>query len=83
MLLLLLAVAGVLAEENVLHLTADSFDQAIKDNSFLVVEFYAPWFNSLCARTSCFGARAPCCHVIPAHGLTASPVMCCLQVRPL
>jgi len=43
MLLLLLAVAGVFAEENVLHLTADSFDQAIKDNSFLVVEFYAPW----------------------------------------
>ena len=28
---------------NVLTLNTDNFDQAVKDNSFLVVEFFAPW----------------------------------------
>ena len=28
---------------NVLTLNADNFDQAVKDHSFLVVEFFAPW----------------------------------------
>lgn len=45
--------AGV---ENVLKLTADNFDQAIKDHSFLVVEFYAPWSRSCTARVA-----TPCC----------------------
>lgn len=42
-LLLLIAVAGTFASENVLHLTADSFDSAVQEHEFLVVEFYAPW----------------------------------------
>lgn len=28
---------------DVMVLTADNFDQAVKDHSFLVVEFFAPW----------------------------------------
>jgi hypothetical protein len=28
---------------DVMILTADNFDQAVKDHSFLVVEFFAPW----------------------------------------
>ena len=45
----LLLGAAVLAADsaagtaNVLTITADSFDQAVADHSFLVVEFYAPW----------------------------------------
>jgi len=41
--LLLLAVGGVCAQENVLQLTASNFDQAIQDHAFLVVEFFAPF----------------------------------------
>ena len=28
---------------DVMVLTVDNFDQAVKDHSFLVVEFFAPW----------------------------------------
>jgi len=42
-LLLLLAVAGTLATENVLHLTAETFDQAVQEHAFLVVKFHAKW----------------------------------------
>jgi len=42
-LLLLLAVAGTLAAEDVLHLTAETFDQAVQEHAFLVVSFSAPW----------------------------------------
>ena len=38
------------AESNVLTMTADNFDQAVKDHSFLAVEFYAPWWVSLSSR---------------------------------
>jgi len=41
--LLLLALAGTLATENVLHLTAENFDSAIQEHAFLVVEFNAKW----------------------------------------
>jgi len=44
-LLLLLAVCGTFATENVLHLTAENFDQAVQEHSFLVVAFHAPWCN--------------------------------------
>lgn len=30
-------------EENVLILTNSNFDQAVKDNRYILVEFYAPW----------------------------------------
>ena len=43
LLLLLLAVAGALATENVLHLTAENFDEAVQEHAFLVVEFFAKW----------------------------------------
>jgi len=41
--LLLLAVGIVCGQENVLHLTASNFDQAIQDHAFLAVQFFAPW----------------------------------------
>ena len=30
-------------EDGILVLTTDNFDQAIEENKFLMVEFYAPW----------------------------------------
>jgi len=42
-LFLLLAVAGTLATENVLHLTAETFDQAVQEHAFLVVSYGASW----------------------------------------
>jgi len=42
-LLLLLAVCGTFATENVLHLTAENFDGAVQEHSFLAVAFLAPW----------------------------------------
>ena len=48
--LLIVGIASVLADSeavakdsDVLVITADTFDQAVKDHSFLVVEFFAPW----------------------------------------
>jgi len=43
MFFVLISVAHAFALDNVQHLTADSFDIAIKEHAFLVVEFYAPW----------------------------------------
>ena len=48
--LLLVGFACAAGAEDVLVLTADNFEQATKDHSFLVVEFFAPWSSlfSLC-----------------------------------
>ena len=43
LLLLLLALAGASATENVLHLTAENFDSAVQEHAFLVIKFYAKW----------------------------------------
>ena len=43
LLLLLLAVSGAFASENVLQLTAENFDEAVREHAFLVVKFVAPW----------------------------------------
>jgi len=43
LLLLFLAFSGAFASENVLHLTAENFDEAVQEHAFLVVEFMAPW----------------------------------------
>ena len=40
---LLVGLACAAGAEDVLVLTADNFEQATKDHSFLVVEFFAPW----------------------------------------
>mmetsp|Transcript_50537 Transcript_50537/g.123243 ORF Transcript_50537/g.123243 Transcript_50537/m.123243 type:complete len:560 (-) Transcript_50537:140-1819(-) len=40
---LLACLAGALAEEKVLTLTTATFDQALTDHPFMLVEFYAPW----------------------------------------
>jgi hypothetical protein len=47
---LLVGLACAAGAEDVLVLTADNFEQATKDHSFLVVEFFAPWSSlfSLC-----------------------------------
>ena len=43
LLLLLLAFSGAFASENVLHLTAENFDEAVQEHAFLVASFSAPW----------------------------------------
>jgi hypothetical protein len=40
---LVLLSAALVAGSDVLVITADNFDQAVQDHSFLVVEFFAPW----------------------------------------
>ena len=35
--------AEIAVEEDVLVLTTADFDGAVKDNQFVLVEFYAPW----------------------------------------
>jgi len=43
MFLLLISVACAFASDNVQHLTAESFDIAVQDNAFLVIQFFAKW----------------------------------------
>lgn len=43
LLALVLCIGAVVAEENVLDLDIDTFDDAIKNNELIMVEFYAPW----------------------------------------
>merc|ERR1719209_1673272 len=38
-----LSSSEIAVEEDVLVLTTDSFDGAVADNAFVLVEFYAPW----------------------------------------
>jgi len=41
--LVALVAAEIAVEEDVLVLTTANFDEAVKDNEFVLVEFYAPW----------------------------------------
>jgi len=43
LLLATLASAEIEVEDEVLVLNKDNFKQAVKDNDFILVEFYAPW----------------------------------------
>jgi len=43
MALVALSASEIAVEEDVLVLTTDSFDGAVADNAFVLVEFYAPW----------------------------------------
>ncbi len=60
---LVLLGAALVAGSDVLVITADTFDQAIQDHSFLVVEFFAPW--SLLWRPAPAGGQA-CAAACPA-----------------
>ena len=57
---LVLLSAALVAGSDVLVITADNFDQAVQDHSFLVVEFFAPWslLRRPCRGQACAAACA-------------------------